>query len=403
MVSLLRRFGISVVAGALLVGLSLSAVDCSSGGGSSGGQAGADAGANAGSDAGGSDSNAGGSTSIAGTSSSAGSLNSSGAAGEAGETGVSGGCRVALDCPNPGRECLEPACVDGTCDIGFTKAGVPTVMQVPGDCKKTICDGSGAFSIDIDDTDLPDDGNPCTIDECTNGVPTHTPTGTSTMCGATLKFKCDGKGGCAGCASAADCGTNTACTTYTCTAGVCKTNFVANGQGDPGGQHAGDCQKNVCNGAGDTVSINDNTDVPVDNKPCTQDLCTNGAPSNPNLPVNTSCGGIAKCDATGTCVCNDPDACTGKCGTLTDRCGHTQNCPTNVCTGYDTCGGGGSPNVCGCSPDRDPCGDQCAGTASDGCGGVVACHADCSMNGLCPCSGGKCYLNYCSCNSGPCN
>jgi hypothetical protein len=245
MVVLSRHFGISITAGALLLGLSLSVTDCSSGSGTAtGGEAGADAGADGG--AGGSSSSAAGSTSIAGTSSSAGSGNSSGSGGETSAQG--GDCRTALDCPDPGRECVERACVDGKCDVAYTKGGVPTVTQVAGDCKKAICDGSGAFSADIDDTDLPDDGNPCTNDVCTNGDPSHTPTGTSTMCGATLKFKCDGKGACAGCANAADCGTNTVCTTYTCSASVCKTNYTANGQGDPGGQHAGDCQKNACDG-----------------------------------------------------------------------------------------------------------------------------------------------------------
>src|SRR6266849_7843611 len=44
-------------------------------------------------------------------------------------------------------------------------------------------------------------------------------------------------------------------------------------------------------------------------------------------------------------TCCTPSSCAGKCGTIPNGdCGDTLNCG-NTCTGFDTCGGGGTPNV----------------------------------------------------------
>ena len=68
-------------------------------------------------------------------------------------------------------------------------------------------------------------------------------------------------------------------------------------------------------------------------------------------------------------VCCTPD-CTGKeCGD--DGCGGS--CGT--CTAPQTCGGGGTVNVCGCTPRTTcPAGDNC-GSVPDGCGGTLDCGA----------------------------
>jgi choice-of-anchor A domain-containing protein len=71
------------------------------------------------------------------------------------------------------------------------------------------------------------------------------------------------------------------------------------------------------------------------------------------------------------------------CGTASDGCGGTVSCGT--CTGVATCGGGGVPNVCGCT--RTTCAAEGAncGYIDTGCGGVMYC-------GTCPgsqtCGGG---------------
>jgi hypothetical protein len=62
-----------------------------------------------------------------------------------------------------------------------------------------------------------------------------------------------------------------------------------------------------------------------------------------------------------------------------------------------------SNNVCGCTPDPDPCPTgQCSGSVPDGCGGTVLCQASCSLAGECPCAGGVCKAKFCLCNGGPC-
>jgi len=67
-------------------------------------------------------------------------------------------------------------------------------------------------------------------------------------------------------------------------------------------------------------------------------------------------------------ACPSPD----NCGTLSDGCGGTVTCGP-ACTAPKTCGGGGTPNVCGCAGAKTcPAGMTC-GTAPDGCGGMVAC------------------------------
>jgi hypothetical protein len=146
---------------------------------------------------------------------------------------------------------------------------------------------------------------------------------------------------------------------------------------------------------------NDDTDLPVDGKDCTNDVCTNGNASNPPVSNGTACaqdGG--KICYVGNCVdCYD----------------NTQ------CTPNDTCGGGGTPYVCGCTPtacDNLTCGfatdnkcDQgatldCNNPVQDGtetdvnCGGPQPPVGTCSL--LCQ-NGKHCVDGPRDCASGVCN
>jgi len=60
------------------------------------------------------------------------------------------------------------------------------------------------------------------------------------------------------------------------------------------------------------------------------------------------------------------------CGSIDDGCGGTISC--GGCTAdLQTCGGGGTPNVCGCTPKSNcPSGLNCD-SIDDGCGGQVSC------------------------------
>jgi hypothetical protein len=82
-------------------------------------------------------------------------------------------CSSAQDCTGTDTDCRTRTCSNGTCGTSFTAAGVAITAQTAGDCKKTVCDGAGGFHEVPDSTDLPNDGNPCTDDLCTAGVPSH--------------------------------------------------------------------------------------------------------------------------------------------------------------------------------------------------------------------------------------
>src|SRR5262249_45352704 len=148
------------------------------------------------------------------------------------------------------------------------------------------------------------DNNDCTDDICKNGVASHTNTASGTACGMNGSLVCDGNGTCVGCVLATDCaGQDTDCKVRTCTGNVCG--LANEPKGKPTStQRAGDCQVNQCAGNGRTETAPDNADVPVDNKTCTQDLCSNGMPSNPPEPVGTMCseGSGTLCDGMGACV-----------------------------------------------------------------------------------------------------
>ena len=344
-----------------------------------------------------------GSSAHAGESGASGATGDSGAPGDAG-SGNSGECTTSDDCEGVDNDCSQRTCTNGKCGFDYAKSGVVVEAQTAGDCQKAKCDGKGAIVSVNDDTDVLLDGNVCIVRACKDGVPSQMPAPTTTACGATSQFKCDGKGGCGGCVIDSDCGLNNLCATYTCTGGTCMNTFVKSGEGNLANQ-AGDCKKNVCDGMGGQTTVADAADLPNDNKVCTKDVCTNGAPSNPPLSNTTSCGTLSTCDGAGACVCSDPHACDNvQCGTITNGCGAQVTC-ANKCTGVNTCGGTGNPHTCGCTPNKVlDCGGKCAGTISDNCGNTKDCSST-NCASICPdacetkiCLDGSCYCSG-SCTS----
>jgi hypothetical protein len=73
------------------------------------------------------------------------------------------------------------------------------------------------------------------------------------------------------------------------------------------------------------------------------------------------------------CGCT-PKACpTGaNCGSVDNGCGAMVNCGA-ACTAPQTCGGGGTANVCGCKPTTCAAQNAECGTIDDGCGGMLTC------------------------------
>ncbi|MBL9026532.1 MAG: lamin tail domain-containing protein [Myxococcales bacterium] len=248
-----------------------------------------------------------------------------GGGGAGGSGGGEGGCSDASQCAAPENECQVAACVDATCGAQPKPAGTPATA-VAGNCSAEQCDGSGAVQLVANDEDLPDDGMECTQDVCQSGTAAHPPEAAGFPCGRNDALQCDGAGICVGCIEAEDCGVDTECQTFACNAGRCETTNVAAGT-ELASQTEGDCQKLQCNGSGAVESVDDDADLPDDDNACTEDVCTSGTPSNPNVMQGTTCGTSLVCDGNGQCVgCLAPSECPGS-----DTECQTRTCNAGVC------------------------------------------------------------------------
>ncbi len=338
------------------------------------------------------------------------------------------------NCPGTDTECSTRACKSGACAMDPTPYGTKLKEQKAGDCRVQKCDGNGRAVAIVDDTDAPDDQNPCTQEECSVGSVNirNAPEGTS--CGASLT--CDGHGVCVGCNTAADCpGSDTECRTRTCEDNKCGVTYAAPGTVIQT-QVVGDCLTNTCDGEGNVAPIINNVDVPVDNNPCTRDLCTAGVPSNPPEASGKTCNanGGTTCNGSGVCVqCLNASTCPG----TDDEC-KTRTCTNNTCgmsytangtpvaqqTAGDCkerrCNGAGaivSANLNTDVPvDNNPCtrdvctagvpsnpaeapGTACNANGGTTCNGAGAC-VECTTAATCPGSDTECQTR--TCNAGKC-
>jgi Bacterial Ig-like domain/Lamin Tail Domain len=299
------------------------------------------------------------------------SSSSSSSSGSGGSGGSGGGtmCTVPTDCPATAGECIDRTCVAGMCGEKPRAAGTAVAAQTAGDCKKSQCDGAGKI-VDVDDNaDVPDDSNDCTDDVCTSGAPSNPSKAANTTCGLNGALKCDGAGHCAGCLVAGDCmGQNTECRTHTCTAGACGVLDAPKGT-LLAAQTSGDCKSAQCDGNGATEVVNDNADLPVDNKSCTKDLCAAGVPSNPAEPASTACneGGGALCNGAGTCV---------SCLVANDCPGQDTECLKRSCTA-GACGT--TPVALGTAVASQTAGD-CKKVVCDGAGSTTSINDDTDPN-----------------------
>ncbi len=312
-------------------------------------------------------------------------------------------CVDASECPPAETECGTPTCVEGACGVDLKAAGTPATA-IAGNCSAEQCDGKGGVQLVTDDADLPNDASDCTEDLCTAGVASNPPLPANTACGAMGTLVCDGMGVCVGCDDAAQCGSDTDCVTFSCSQGECgSTNAPA---GTPTStQVAGDCQTSQCDGSGGVLTVDDNSDLPVDNQECTQDLCSAGTPSNPPEPVGTACGvSPEQCDGTGSCVeCLGPADCPGVDTECQQRactlgvCGFTftaANTPLGSQTPFDcqeeVCDGAGGETTIDDDTDLPDDGNDCT---MDVCTGGVPSNPDepqgtaCGMNLTCDGSG----------------
>ncbi len=312
-------------------------------------------------------------------------------------------CLSATTC-GKATECAAPTCAGGACGVDFTADGTPIAVQQIGDCESTVCDGAGDTEQVNDDLDVEDDSNPCTLDACDAGDPTHTPQ-PGMACGAGLT--CNAAGQCVGCTVPSDCpGQDDFCKTRTCNMGVCGFTFTAANTPLPAGQQtAGDCQTLECNGAGVIQPEVTAGDIPVDGNECTLDQCIGGNPMNPPAPQGDPCAmGGSVCDGMGSCVdCNTPADCTdppGACvvaSCTSGMCGQ-QNAMNGTVCGAPSCTGGVAQLADTCQ------GGTCADGGSSTCApyvcGPSACTASCSDNGGCL-APNTCDTGLSECTPGP--
>jgi hypothetical protein len=353
-----------------------------------------------------------------------------GGGGVGGEGGTDPCAGVDCDDDNP---CTVDDCSGGTC------THVPGIATLPDpeDCKEQNCN-DGELVITDDNTETPSDMNPCTVDTCAGGEPSHPNEPAGTTCND--DGVCDGRGTCSSCTVPLDCGADAPCGTRTCIANVCGWMFTAAGTVvGPGVED--DCQVEQCNGTSEIPEVVDGDDPLPDGDECTDDECLAGVPDYPDSAAGTVCNTTDVCDGAGDCVecilapdcdtagqvclanntCCTPEsmtsACAGDtCGTVVNNCGQMVNCGTcsggtpfcvngdceecavsNDCLtnndGHECLPG----NVCGCDMANDCTGIPNATQCNTGTGVCVECTLDnqCNTNN----DGHDCLpTNVCGCN-----
>jgi len=196
----------------------------------------------------------------------------------------------------------------------------------------------------------------CKATACVGGACVVSAAATGASCGSGLR--CDATGTCVECLSATDCpGSDTMCSTRTCSSGTCGLQLVAAGTAIAA-QTAGDCHEDRCDGAGSVTSAVDDADVPDDGNDCTSDTCSSGNPVHTPVATETSCA-AGVCNALGQCVgCVVASDCPGSDGPCS-----TRRCEAGVCGFAYAAGGTSTPTQVG---------GDCHKNVCDGVGHVVS-------------------------------
>lgn len=272
------------------------------------------------------------------------------------------GCMLDSECPGAGFDptCAWPVCIVGVCDVALAAAG--TLCTDNGG---QVCTGTGACvecisgancASEVCDLATSTCADPTCEDNIWNGDEAGADCGGDTCvkrCENSVTCKVDSDclsshcvaGFCRECALPADCGPNNECLTWACNDGFCSKNvlpvdtFTAT-------QVPGDCKVRVCaDDQGNYGELVSDTDVPVDSTACTNDVCTNGVPSNPYAISGTACTDLGGkvCNGAGLCVqcVSDTDCTAQKCVVELGEC-FPYSCFDNMKNGIETdvdCGG----------------------------------------------------------------
>lgn len=98
-------------------------------------------------------------------------------------TGVA--CKQDTDCSGSSTPCRTIRCEEGRCRQELARPGIsPEQVQKSGDCQRLLCGVGGELITREDPADIPvDDGNPCTRELCSGGVPGRLPMAVGSSCG----------------------------------------------------------------------------------------------------------------------------------------------------------------------------------------------------------------------------
>lgn len=323
------------------------------------------------------------------------------------EDGQCTGCASASACPTP-MDCQVASCVNRVCEVEAAPAGAPARIGVdmPNDCKKSVCDGHGKAVLAADVDDLPlDDGNPCTENACSLTEPAHPPSSVGTACalpGNPSAGVCDGNGACVECTSNSDCkaGMLPSCdlSTHAC---------VSCSDGKQNGSEVGlDCGGDTCPGCDGDVC---GQDAECKSAACAGKVCCNVACSGPcvacDLPgkagactpvpkgvEDSGCSGGSKaCDGAGTCMVGIQ----GKAGAL---CSKNTGCYTGACNGMCRL-----PDLAPCAEDAECATLRCVANACTGCSAGSDCASKYCSAGRCLAPAGGVCSNDSDCAGGMCD
>ena len=278
-------------------------------------------------------------------------------------TGACVQCNAPAQCAGTDSVCRVRSCVSGTCGIFLFDAGVPLASgQTAGDCHELQCDGDGGVVDAEFNSDTPaDEGNVCTNERCSAGIPGFTPAAADTPCDAGV---CDTVGACVQCNSGSQCpGSDGFCGARTCTANVCGTWLADAGTALTSGQVSGDCKELQCDGDAGVMAVAFSSDIPADEgNACTIEGCSGSTPSVTFASFDSPCD-AGVCDLFGACVqCNSDPQCTGG----TECRGYA--CSSNVCVAVNV--------DAGTLLASQPSSRDCKSSVCDGDGGTMVVNND---------------------------
>ena len=299
-------------------------------------------------------------------------------------------CANDSDCGGTIDDCKRPACVSGACTTAFTPAMTETTgapPQVPGDCRKIVCDGAGGTTTAFDATDPLSDGNTCTSDVCASpGVTTHPDAPGGTSCGAGGALTCS-SGECVGCTASSQCGVGSCNGTVLIKAPGCDLNGAVCVPPSPATQ---DCAPYLCSNANGGCTTSCTVDAECSQAGvgayCASTTC------HPKLGNGSTCAGNSTCQS-GFCV--DSVCCSSTCSGACQACSAAKK-------------GGGASGVCGSiangtDPDNECAAQSVTSCGNDGyCNGAGACRKHPAGITCRPAAGGCDVAETCPGNGAAC-